>query len=426
MMAGHPAIPLAQDCRLLQRDRLLDADYMARIFSHKLGLGGPSGIERCQVIRVAYRPGKSLRVAYRVQAEEHQFVIAGRAVPQGVDMAAYERQSTVAKEGWPSGPVACREAGILFWIFPSDRKIAHLGLLTDPQRLASELGRQWVRCDLVTYAPEKCATVRCLGEQGDVSAYIKIYADARSETCCRTYLALPQNNGKSADAFFPTVGGHLPQHHLLLFEPLHGPRIADLQPHDMELGFRKLGAALGCLHQITAPPHLQEFQRTQPEQLRRAATTIGFVRPELEELAWSVCEQLCQTRDSSEGSAFLHGDVHAKNGILMGNRVAIIDLDQAAIGLPAADLGSFLAALRYERLTGGLSESRERRLAQAFLDGYATRSQFPETDSLRWHTAAALLAERTMRAVTRLRAPGLLHLPELLNEARQVLTREAA
>jgi hypothetical protein len=424
MMAGNPALALTQDRRLLQRDRLLDTAFMARIFSHKLGPGGPSIIECCQVIRVAYRPGNSLRVAYRVQAEKQQFLVTGRALPEGADIAAYERESTVAREGCPSGPVVCRETRSLFWIFPSDRKITHLGLLTDPQRLASELGRRWVRCELVAYAPEKCATARCLNEQGDVLAYIKVYADARSETCAQTYLALAQSNGPGA--VFPKMGGHLPQHHILLFEPLHGPRIADLQPRDMEPGFRKLGVALGCLHQITAPPHLQEFQRTQPEHLRRAAATISFVRPELGDLAWSVCEQLCQTRDSGEGRAFLHGDVHAKNGILLGEHVAIIDLDQAALGLPAADLGSLLAALRYERLTGGLSQSREFRLAQAFLDGYATCSPLPETDSLRWHTAAALLAERTMRAVTRLRAPGLLHLPELLNEARHVLTRAAA
>jgi Ser/Thr protein kinase RdoA (MazF antagonist) len=118
--------------------------------------------------------------------------------------------------------------------------------------------------------------------------------------------------------------------------------------------------------------------------------------------------------------------VHAKNGILQGNCVAIIDFDQAAFGSPAADLGSLLAALRYERLTGGLFESRERSLAQAFLDGYATRCRLPETHSLRWHTAAALLAERTLRAVTRFRTRGLLHMPELLKEARRVLTRAAA
>jgi Ser/Thr protein kinase RdoA (MazF antagonist) len=400
---------MVQDRRLLQRDRLLDPVFMARIFSDKLGPRRASNIERCQVIRVTYHPGKSLRVAYRVHAEKHQFVIACRAWPEGVDITA--------RGGGPSRPVVCQETGSLFWIFPNDRRIAHLGLLTDPRRLASELGRQWVGCELVAYTPEKCATARCVNAQGDVSAYVKIYADARSETCSRTYLALARASAKCPDLVFPKLIGYSLQHRLLLFEPLDGPRIADLRACDTELGFRKLGVALGCLHQIAAPPHLQEFQRTQPEQLRRAAATIGFVRPELEELAASVCEQLCQTRDSSERRTFLHGDVHAKNGILLGNRVAIIDFDQAACGPPAADLGSFLAALRYERIAGDLSEPRERRLAQAFLDGYATRSQLPGTDSLRWHTAAALLAERTLRAVTRFRARGLARLPELLNEA---------
>jgi len=38
---------------------------------------------------------------------------------------------------------------------------------------------------------------------------------------------------------------------------------------------------------------------------------------------------------------------------------------------------------------------------------YAAVRPLPSPTSLRWHTAAALLAERAWRAVNRLRLPGL-------------------
>jgi len=42
---------------------------------------------------------------------------------------------------------------------------------------------------------------------------------------------------------------------------------------------------------------------------------------------------------------------------------------------------------------------------------------------LSWHTAAALLAERALRAVNRIRPEGLCCLCELLSEARVILHR---
>ena len=96
----------------------------------------------------------------------------------------------------------------------------------------------------------------------------------------------------------------------------------------------------------------------------------------------------------NEPSVCLHGDVHPKNGILLEKGIALIDLDQASVGPPAADLGSLLAALRYERHIGLLTETAERTLADTFLTGYQQIGMLPDPESLRWHMAAALFAER--------------------------------
>src|SRR5439155_615116 len=81
-----------------------------------------------------------------------------------------------------------------------------------------------------------------------------------------------------------------------------------------------------------------------------------------------------------------------------GNRAALVDLDKVCLGEPAADVGSYLSLLRYEHLIGGLGAATERARATAFLTGYARRRPLPAPCALRWHTAAALLAEQTTRA----------------------------
>jgi Ser/Thr protein kinase RdoA (MazF antagonist) len=116
----------------------------------------------------------------------------------------------------------------------------------------------------------------------------------------------------------------------------------------------------------------------------------------------------------------LHGDVHLKNGLLQARRIALIDLDQVGVGPTAADLGSAIAGLRFSALVGD-EHARGARLQQALLDGYASMRELPAPDALRWHVAAALLSERALRAVNRIRPDGLVHLGAVLADAHDVL-----
>jgi aminoglycoside phosphotransferase (APT) family kinase protein len=198
--------------------------------------------------------------------------------------------------------------------------------------------------------------------------------------------------------------------------------MADVQGRELYGAFARLGQALASLHSLPVPAHLQEFPRFTTSHMQLAAASIGFVRPDLAQLASELCDALCrQKQEISGASVCLHGDVHPKNGILLEKGTALIDLDQASVGPPATDLGSLLAALRYERHIGLLTESAECALANAFLTGYRQNGMLPEPESLRWHMAAGLFAERAFRAVSRIRLPGLQCLPDLLMDAMHLL-----
>ena len=118
---------------------------------------------------------------------------------------------------------------------------------------------------------------------------------------------------------------------------------------------------------------------------------------------------------------FLHGDVHPKNFLLAGERLCLLDLDQAAIGVAAVDLGSVIAGLHCDACIGSLTWREVSSLTHAILAGYGSLTAFGTLESIRWHVAAALLHERALRAVTRIRPRVLDKLPQLLQIAEAVL-----
>jgi len=419
---------LTADQMLPQRDLLLDPDFMAKLFSQELGASGPIAVDSCEHIRTTYRVGESLRVAYRVSVCGRSCVVAGRAFPRGGSRKCFAQQNLRTAEWGPFRPVFHHaETESIFWTFPNDRKIANLHMLVDIQEELAELfSPRWARSNVMAYAPENCATAQCLTAEDDVLAYAKVYADDHSETCFKTYAALRQSTEtERADHHFHEVIYHSAPDHILVLQALRGRRIADIQGRELFGAFARLGDALAHLHSLPVPAHLPEFPRFTQAHMQLAASTIGMVRPELAQQALELADQLSRKRKADEAGVCLHGDVHPKNGILLEKGVALIDLDQASVGPPAVDLGSLLGALRYARHIGRLTVAAEQTLANAFLTGYQRFGMLPEASSLRWHIAAALLAERAFRAVSRIRFPGLQCLPELLSDARDLLAVEA-
>ncbi len=427
MSSTTSAVSLMADPVLPQRDLLLEPRFMAGLFSRELGVNGPIVVEACEHIRTTYHAGESLRVAYRVSAAGRSCVVAGRAFPQGGSRRCLEKEKMPGTNGGPFRPLFHHaKTESVFWTFPNDRKIANLNQLVDiPRDLAELFTPRWTKSSVVAYAPEKCATVQCLSEQEDLLAYAKVYSDDHHQTCVRTYTALRQSGeSERVEIHFPQMIYHSTEHHILVLQALPGRRMADVQGREVYGAFARLGQALASLHALPVPAHLPEFPRFIRPHLQLAASNIGFVRPELAQMASELCDQLCnKKKELGEENVFLHGDVHPKNGILLEKGTALIDLDQASVGPAAADLGSLLAALRYERHIGQLTEPAECALANAFLTGYQQFGMLPDTESLRWHMAAALFSERAFRAVSRIRYHGLQVLPELLNDAQRLLDK---
>ena len=410
-----------------QRDLLLDPAFIAQRLAVRLGVNGRVQVEDCELVRATYRAGQSLRVIYKFRADGQPCMIAARAFPPG---SKKERQFPVPTDNATLHPMFWdEETDTAFWRFPHDRKIANLPALMDvPPALSALLNSRWVESRLVAYASEKCATVRCLDRDQNVLAYAKVYAGDDGLGCYWVYRALSGMPAAGRTGFtVPRAILYSAPLGVLLLEAIAGRRIADLQGQELEHGLHSLGRTLAAFHGAPIPEGVPPFTRFHPERMQEGAAVIGLVRPDVAELAQQVCNALCSRADAFSGPAVcLHGDVHPKNGILRDGRIVLIDLDQTAAGPAAADLGSFLAALRYEVVVGILSETSERRFADAFLSGYAAVSELPAGPALRLYTAAALFAERVQRSVSRVRPQGLERLSELLVATQQLLEGDGA
>lgn len=421
-------INLASDKLLPQRDLLLDVDEVARRLASRLGASGALRIDSCERIRVKYRVGDSLRVLHRIRVGSSDFIVAARTFTAGGSERAYERALHAALPCAPLRPVVHdAELETVFWTYPNDRKLSGLQALTSiPAELAKLFVPAWTKSHLVAYAPEKCATAQCLDDRSNVLAYAKVYRGDEGQRIFRVYEALRESWSSASNAFgLPRAIAYSEAHRMLLLEPIEGERIADLQGDDALGGYELLGAALGTLHNLPVLEGLPPFKRLDVKRLRQAAQIIAQARPDVEREALRLADALTsQWQTHVETPVCLHGDVHSKNGILRDGRLTLIDFDQAGAGSPAADLGSLLAGLAYNRLSGIIPQTIAHKLGEAFLDGYARQRQLPEKSLLRWHISAALLSERALRAVNRIRPEGLGCLKELLVEARHILESE--
>ena len=411
---------LAPDPVLAHRDVLLDAATMRHRIANVLCRGRAPRIGRCETVRVNYQVGKSLRVLFTIERGGTQRFVAARMFRAGRSGDAFSRAAAVAGEGNGTLPVAHDpEIDCVFWSFPSDRKIATLPLLAAPPgELARSIRGAWQSSRIVAYAPEKSATAACLNRAGEVIAYAKVSAADQTRRDFGFYQAL--GAGLAENDPYLRIPGPLAFSdvlRILWLEAIHGRAVGGDSPDDL----RRVGAALGRFHEC-AVANAPVFTRYDSERLAAAADVFTSLRPDLQSAADNLAERLIAARPPATDVVCLHGDVHPKNAIVTGERVALLDVEDLARGPSAADLGSFIASLLYLHVSGCLSREAYASRASAFLSGYTRVRPLPERTVLAWHVAAALFIERAVRAVTRMRPLGLSNLAALVERADRIVT----
>jgi Ser/Thr protein kinase RdoA (MazF antagonist) len=427
--AAAATVALAPDPALPARDVLLDGAEMAQRLGTLMGADGPVDVDGYRRGRVKYRVGDSLRVVHELEIAGAPWLVASRTFRDGRSESVYERARDGARAAGPLRALAHDPVlDTVFWTFPNDRKIATLpSLVPGTDTVSRLLGRPIARTLLAAYAPEKSATAACFDElTGRPVAYAKVFADADElAASLHAHTAVFDELGTSHSALrVPAVLASSAEDRLLVVEAVEGRRIDTLRGPEHLEAMRRFGAALATLHSLPVPAALPRFTRLEPDRQAPAAELIARARPDVAVAVARLASELAAEAPAPGAPVCLHGDVHLKNGLIQGRRVALIDLDQVGLGPAAADLGSAMAGIRYHALVTD-EAARGDRLQRALVDGYASRREPPELQSLRWHVAAALLSERALRAVNRIRPDGLTHLGAVLSDARSALHGEA-
>ena len=243
-MNPSPSTPmLAADPALPQRDLLLDEVVMKEYLSRLLVRNGDGGIQECERLRTKYRVGTSLRVLYEVAGNSRSYRIAARAFP---------RTKRVTNRLTSRVEIHAPELNTTFWIFPHDRKIKQLSVLSAiPEELREIAGQTWTTSRIIGHAPEKSVTAQCLAEDNNVLAYAKIYAGDEGRDFFNTYVHLARASQKHLHV--PRAFAYSEQHHLLMLEAVAGVSLSTLATEQRGDAFFQLGRALRALH-ATAPP----------------------------------------------------------------------------------------------------------------------------------------------------------------------------
>ena len=417
MATATPAVGFAADPVIPQRDLLLDPDSVAeqlsRISHYDLN------IESCSLRRVKYRIGESLRVVYDVVSDGRQFVMSARTFANSAEVFRRAEANSVRVLGMP-GVAHDPRNSMVWWTLPNDRKLRNLGTLLDPPlRVRRSSGVAWDQSHLVEYAPEKSATVRLLDPHGQVSGFAKAYLDRDALDVANQYNRIAASIALLEGVRTPRALGWARPDRIVVLEPMRGRLWTQLPPDAQPAAMHQLGAALANIHGLPTDFGRGPFQRYRAERVRNSADLVAMARPDVADAVRSLRDQLADGPPPPQEVVCLHGDVHANNVLFDGDQVHMIDFDQGGSGSAAADIGSMLGTLLTTRLLH--PDTTADGLGAALLAGYETVRALPSDAELRWHTAAALLVERAIRAVNRVNRPVLAALPALLEKADSVL-----
>ncbi len=175
--------------------------------------------------------------------------------------------------------------------------------------------------------------------------------------------------GASAPAGVPRPLGYVGEWGALLMEDVPGRPLDELDGTAADDGARRAGQALAGLHRMPFATPERHAASDERALLARWVDLAAAAMPEHADPIRSAFPEVAARLDKAAGArpALIHRDFHDKQVLVTPSTTTVIDFDTLALGDPALDVGNYLAHVDLWRPPGKAG----RRLAAAFLDGYA-------------------------------------------------------
>jgi hypothetical protein len=369
-------------------------------------------ITKVRLSKIRYVPTRSCRAAYKVKAEGEDLLVYAKAyihdslVNPAPAHAAYEAFNPLGKNR-----IVLKHLAIVVTIFPHD------DTLIAPRQFADAQTR---RDQLRTLLPDRPdlweSKVRTLHYLPDARYVVQLRTVAGPKAVLKFHGASDDfdHAARVAARGLASIGplrlarqiGCSKRHRMLAYEWLEGQDLSmvvsanELGPENGVL----VGEALAELHRMDPIELISLVGKSVPTRLKSYAELIGFLCPDLaarlDRLTRFIASQLDERPFAKR---LIHGDFHLKQVLSTDQTVAVLDLDKATYGDPAADLGYFMGALERKVVHGILPSDRLDWIKHTLVGGYRSAGGQVLSDSIDLYTAMSLL--RSSRRSFRRRNP---------------------
>ncbi|HVF84743.1 MAG TPA: phosphotransferase, partial [Abditibacteriaceae bacterium] len=402
-------------------------------------------VQSLQIAYIRYKPRTSCLIGYRAVAygnaprimENEQTEKTDEAVvlcavahcPDADDKLQKATKKSVV-EAVPKR--VALEQGVVVSFFPDDRALPSLTHLVDRQtrvallkKLLPQYPDLWNATPRVlAYKPARRCVLRLRNEEHpEKSVVLRFYTKSGFEAS----RGKARRFSSGGNLRFPQAVAKSTRHAALVMEWLPGlplNRVLESSgesPDAACLAMEKVGAAWAQLHTRSGGRLPLRTRESEARALLAAARGAGAVWPPLARRATKLA-RLLSVRLNAQSFAprAMHGDFYASQVLLPKNQsepIVLLDLDEAACGDPALDLGNFVAHLELDVLRGLLPAQNAKDFCAALLTGY---NRVAKNDAFAFGDISVATAVGLMRLTPE---PFRTHQPQWPEQIEAILAR---
>lgn len=355
--------------------------------------------DSARVAYLKYKPETNCLAAYKVSVAGREVDVYAKTFGPDADVKIENALKRKRKAGHPgAGRIVLEDRSMSVAFFPNDDRLKQLAKLSeDPKRVISRLvpdrPELWSgELRTLRYKPERRYVAQVLVD-GEPRATVKLYREEDYWTTRR--------NARAFGTAFKTTGpfrvadliGGSKKHHAVAFEWQEGTPLGEalVDSSRRKEALETAGAALAELHAQPSGGLRRLTRKVEAKTLSELVEPLVFNTPRLEGEVRSLCESLCERllREPSVGRP-IHGDFYEDQVIVSGGTATLLDLDEAASGDPAADLGLFIAHLEKDAMLGLLDPEVLAPASEYLLDGYREYGAEASPEKVRLYAAVGL------------------------------------
>ncbi|MEZ4703288.1 MAG: aminoglycoside phosphotransferase family protein [Rhodothermales bacterium] len=337
----------------------------------------PFEVRDAAMTYIRYKPGQSCLVGYEIRTDDGTLPVYTKAY-------RLDEREKLAKASMRFSEAGKSERGgfvdgarfLLTTFYPHDarlRAMRRLKTAGDQGHLLRDLfggTSPWAggRIETIRYKPERRFVGR-LDVDGVPEAVVKFY----TETAFEGLVARSTAFHDAGPLRLTPLVGRSDRYNGLAFAWMPGARLTEslLDGGADPWTAHQVGLSLALMHGQAGDGLPVRTPQDEHNHLASVADSLTFLLPEHAGYIQDVVDRIRTGLSRQAGAPCpTHGDFYAKQVLVDGDTIQLLDFDESALDNPMIDVGNFVAHLHRDRMRSGLAEGAMDRYEEAFLEGY--------------------------------------------------------